>query len=381
MQYDITMLVLNDVAYDGRVRFEASTLASAGWRVLVIGTQRANGTFSDHETHHGFDIHRVRYKRMGASLYQPWRLLRHSVQAIQIIRTLRKTPARAYHAHDLPALILLWLARRHTTVYDSHELYLFLTNNGRQRTLKQRLMMCFERHLAKHTDAVITVCDTMSRTLARWYGIQPIVVKNIKPPAVNDTQPSVDLRAVVGQGKRCIVHTGDITEKGRALRELVAALPLLPDDTVLVLLGQGEAETALCELAASLGIRDRLFIVPPVQPEEVALTIQTADAAAVLLRPDSLHFRATLPNKLFEAVAAGLPVVASDSFPLKRIVKKYALGIVCSPQPAQIANAFNQLLEPERQKYFREQVRHAQQALNPTVEAQKLCTLYQRLLS
>lgn len=94
-EFDIVMLVLNDLSFDGRVRREAAALAAAGWRVLVIGTQRAGGTLPDEEDVDGFAIRRVRYRRFGQGR-RPWRWLRHASQAIQIIRAMARTRARVY---------------------------------------------------------------------------------------------------------------------------------------------------------------------------------------------------------------------------------------------------------------------------------------------
>ncbi len=71
---------------DARVRREAAALAGAGWRVLVVGTQRARGTLPERETLYGFDIQRVSYGRFGAQKWWPWRWIRHGLQAGQIIR-------------------------------------------------------------------------------------------------------------------------------------------------------------------------------------------------------------------------------------------------------------------------------------------------------
>jgi glycogen(starch) synthase len=391
--YDVVMLVLNDVSFDGRVRSEAAALAAAGWRVLVVGTQRANGKLPDQETMQGFELRRVRYGRFGERLWRPWRWVRHGLQAWQIVRALSERQTRAYDAHDFPALILVSLTlmlrhRRAVLVYDAHELYLFrapyhsrLANAWHRLT--RPLFMHLEQRLARRADAVLALAEARARLLARWYGIpRPAVIQNALDPVSLDIPAPVDLRRVVGEGRRCVVHTGDIDGRRRAVTELVRAVALLPEDVALVFLGQGASVEAVRALAEACGIGERVFIVPPVPPEHVAVTIRPADVAAILMRTESWNTRAGLPNKLFEAVGAGVPVLASDMFVLRRVVRRYDLGLLCDQDdPALIARALRQMLVPETQAFYRERVQAAQRDLNWQIEAEKLRTVYGRLLA
>lgn len=359
--------------------------------MLVVGTQRSYGTLPDEETMQGFTVRRVRYGRFGANKRRPWRWFRHGLQAVQIIRTLNATPTRAYHAHDLPALILIAFARlvrqRSTrVVYDSHELFLFNSPHSsrwanRWNTITRPFFMAIEKRLARRADAVLGLSDVRARCLSRWYGIpRPTVIYNIVDPVQAGEQAPFDLRALVGAESRCIVHTGDITNRGRALNELIDAMALLPGDCTLVFLGQGEAWPELRARAAQLGIDHRVFQVPPVPPDQVAAAISSADVGISLLRPDAYNIRASIPNKLWEAMAAGLPIVASDNFAQVQIIRRCDLGVTCSPHhPPDIARAILQALR--EQAHYRACITAAQRGLPWQAEAEKLCRIYRDLLA
>jgi len=387
--YDIVMLVLNDVAYDSRVRREAAALAAAGWRVLVIGTQRYGGALPDRERLDGYDLWRVRYGRYGAGLRRPWRWVRHTLQAAQIIRVLRSVQARVHHAHDLPALLVVWAARtgvrpRARLVYDAHELYLFMSPYpsawiNRWHALTRLVFMRIEGALARRADLVLTLSEPNARLLARWYGIpRPTVIANaVDPPAdaAADGHPRLN-------GSGCaVVHIGEITERGRALSEMVRALALLPEPVTLAFLGWGPDQGRLDALARTLHVGERVMFLPPVSPDEVAAAVRPARAALVLQRPDSINARAAAPIKLYEAVAAGLPVVASDTPDLRQIVRRYGLGPVCDPlDPAAIAAALRDVLDPAQQARYRENVRRAQRELTWACQAGRLVACYRPLL-
>jgi glycosyltransferase involved in cell wall biosynthesis len=375
-QYDIIMLVLNDLAYDGRVRREAASLAVRGWRVLVIGTQRADGALPDCETLHGFEVRRVRYGRFGAGLWRPWRWIRHLFQLIQIYQVLFSVQGRAYHAHDLPALLVLSplrLIRRHRVwVYDSHELYLFMSTPwvNRWHVFTRPLFMWLEGFLARRADAVLTVSEVRARMLAYWYSIpRPTALHNIVDPASPVPNQT---------GQRVIVHTGNITNRGRALTELIEAMALLPADCILVFLGQGESWPELQAQAVRLGIGDRVFQKTPVPPDQVPEAISSADVAVSLPRADSFNQRASIQNKLWEAMAAGLPVVATDLVGQRRLGRR--LGVLCRADndPTSIAAALRQVLDaPDT---YRACVQAAQHEFTWDIEAEKLGAIYRRLL-
>jgi glycosyltransferase involved in cell wall biosynthesis len=390
--YDIVMLVLNDVVHDARVRREAAALAGAGWRVLVIGTQRADGQQPDFETLQGFDLLRGRYRRLGAQKWWPWRWIRHGLQAWQIIETVNGVPTRAYHAHDLPALILLSLVKTlwrkpSALVYDSHELYLFMSvHRSRLFNFWHRLtrpaFMRLEGYLCRRADAVITLSESKARLLAMWYGIpRPVVVRNVIDPVGEGALAPIDLQEIVGN-RRYIVHTGQITQQGRCLTELVEALKLLPLDVALVFLGRGYAEEQeLSRLAERLRIRERVFLVPPVLPEQVPATIRTAAAAGVLLRSDDLNVRTSLPTKFFEALAGGVPVVTSSQYTVARVVRQFDLGECClGNDPESIAAAFRKVFTPERQATCRAHIAAARQVINWQTEATRLDAVYREVL-
>ncbi|MBZ0278306.1 MAG: glycosyltransferase, partial [Anaerolineae bacterium] len=348
MPCDICMIVHNDITNDSRVKREAATLVNQGRQVTIVCIVLENKDLPAIETVDGYTIVRVGLNRQhGATpktLGKLFRLLR-AIPALVI--QVRKTRSRVVHAHDFPGLLLAALAGiwRRPVVYDSHELFFGRTFTGMPPAILfvLKLLKPLEKFLARRAAAVLTVGDEVAACLAADLDIAlPIVVRN-----------TVDLRTngiaevpYPTEQFRIVAHTGRIFG-GRYLSEQVASLPHLPEDIALLLMGDGPAEKQLKEQATALGVSHRFFIVPPVLPQNIAPTLAQAHVALILITAAALNYYLSLPNKFFEAIAAGLPVIASPIKEVKRLIEHYDLGVICDPSnPAQIAAAIMQVLEP-----------------------------------
>jgi glycosyltransferase involved in cell wall biosynthesis len=240
-----------------------------------------------------------------------------------------------------------------------------------------RALRFVEHRLAPRAAGVITVSEPLADYIAAHLHIpRPLVLMN-----------GVDLRALQAPvpfergGRRIIAHSGYLSP-GRHLPELVAALTHLPDDVALALVGDGALREKLIAQAQELGVAERLLIVAPVNPHNLPTTLAQADAAVILITADTLNYQFSLPNKFFEAVAAGLPLVYSPIQEIDRLVREYDLGVSCDPtDPRRIAEAIQTILQPENLTRYRENALKAQEVLNWETEEQKLIALYRRLLT
>ena len=87
-------------------------------------------------------------------------------------------------------------------------------------------------------------------------------------------------------------------------------------------------------------------VLPPVPPTELLDWVASADVDAMPIQPTTLNHRLTTPNKLFEAMSAGVPVVASDLPGMAGIVRETGCGVlVDATDPDAIGAAIPGLLE------------------------------------
>lgn len=366
------MFVYNDVRTDARVRREASALARAGYRVTVIG--RGTSRLPSSEEVGGFRLLRTpaRDGRIGPGSESPWRLherrgvaarLRWLVgyggdfltwrrAALGLVAASRAAhgPDAIWHGHDLTGLVVAGAARARwggRVIYDSHELYLEAGSAARLPSVARRMLAALERRLIRRADAVVTVNASLARELAERYGVAPPVLVMNCPP-LPDSLPGREaspLRSALGlTGHRVVLHHGAIAE-GRGIRHAVEALHELPNDVVLVVLGDGELVPELRQLSESDAYRGRLLLHPAVPPERLLEWVAGADVGLVTFERVDLNNYLGTPNKLFECLAAGVPVVVSDFPEMRSIVEKDDLGMVADPtSPRSVAEAVRALL-------------------------------------
>jgi glycosyltransferase involved in cell wall biosynthesis len=262
--------------------------------------------------------------------------------------------ADVHHGHDLTALPAALLAARRDgrpVVYDSHEIFVDSGANAARPPWARRLLRHLERRWSGRTAALVTVNQAYAAVLTkRLRPRRTVVVHNCPPRWDPPTQPPERLRAAAGipAGVPIVLYHGAFS-RHRGLEELAEAL-LEPglERAHLVYLGYGGQRPAVDRLAADPRFGGRVHVLDAVPPEGLLEMVAGADVDAIPLQHSTLNHWLCTPNKLFESLAAGVPVVVSD-FPVMRAIvlddPAGPLGEVCDPaDPASIGTAIRTIV-------------------------------------
>jgi glycosyltransferase involved in cell wall biosynthesis len=269
-------------------------------------------------------------------------------------------PADLVHAMAYMGIpIGLDLGRRDhaPALYDARDIYVDAANIARLPGPARRLFAMVERRSARRASRVVTVNQPYAEVMERRFDVLlPLIVMNC---SYRRDVPSVPPRLFhehlsLPSTTRVVLYQGGFS-RDRGIEQLIEALPAFPERTVLVLLGYGALEGELRARAAAPDAAGRLFVLPAVPPTDLIDWVASADVVAMPIQPSTLNHRLTTPNKLFEAMTAGVPIVASDLPGMAGIIRETGCGVLCDPTtPDSIAAAIRSILdapEPERVAY------------------------------
>lgn len=359
--------------FDVRIFYkECKSLRKAGYDVVLVA---AGERFTNVE---GITIKTVpkAYNRFTRIVRTSWMLYKKAL----------KEEAAIYHIHD-PELILIGLLIRLSgtkVIYDVHE------DVPKQilgkswiwcpfRTTISNIFNLVEKAASKHFDAIVTATSSIAE---RFYEINKnvVVVKNF--PVCDEFNCITPNDNNYLKRSNCIVYIGGITEI-RGLREIIKAIGLVDSSYShkLILGGKFENDTFEKEIT-SLEEWSLVDFKGWLNRDQVAEVLQRSRAGLVLLYP-AANYLESLPVKMFEYMAAGLPVIASNFPYWKEIVNGNQCGLTVDPKdPVAIASAIKYIFDhPEEAEAMGQRGREAVlQKYNWKNEEKKLLKLYAKLL-
>jgi len=296
-----------------------------------------------------------------------------------------------WHAHDLTGLMAVAprVKAPARLVYDSHEIFLETGTAARLPGPLRRVLSAYEGRLARRAAAMITVNDQYAGVLQRRLRPRRIVVVRNCPPRWDVPEPPAKgLREAVGVSPSVplILYHGSFTHH-RGIEQLADAM-LQPglESAHLALLGFGGIRAELADLVAEPRFGGRLHLLEAVPPGDLLDWVAGADVDVIPLQHSTLNHWLCTPNKLWESLAAGVPVVVSDFPAMRPIVlddPSGALGAVCDPaDPASIAEAVRTIVErpPEARAELRRRcLEAAHERWNWEHESATLVELYSEI--
>jgi len=383
----ICMHVLGRARTDQRVLREATALTSAGYRVTIVDIE-SDPARGKTEAIEGVELrHIVMPDWFISTRFKPWFLVKLARILLAGVTNLAQAPADIYHAHDDNALFASNIAarlRRKPLVFDAHELPLVDPHIVRWPTLT-RVARFILRQLTQHARATIVVSAPIGLRLRELYGGPPaVVVRNLLP--YNTVPRSNRLREYFGLSveTRVALYQGQLAPD-RDLDKLVYAAHALPENVVIVLMGAGSSQQPLQRLIDAEGLQARVKLAPFVPYQELLAWTTSADVGLILYNPDfSENVRMCLPNKLFEYVMAGLPVLASPLVAVREILEEYQVGRIAERlDPASFGAAIGAMANDTAalEMMRRNELAAARGDLNWEAERWRLVDLYDRLVA
>ncbi|MBT4603690.1 MAG: glycosyltransferase [Bacteroidetes Order II. Incertae sedis bacterium] len=261
-------------------------------------------------------------------------------------------PARVYHASDLYTLrACATISAKHSAVYtfDSREYYAHVSATTGRPWVRWWWNM-EQRQFLRGAAGICTVSESIANALSKDFSIpKPVIVENT--PEATGTEDGLSIREMLTErgiedNRDLIAHIGQM-KKDRGCEQLVLSMKQVPD-AHLVFLGYGPIQPELERLTAEHSLSERIHFLPPVPPRAIQNALVGVSIGITMLLDTCLNHRYALPNKLFDYIRAGVPVLGADLVEMRRVIKRYDIGQTAdSNDPNQISKALKSMLNSE----------------------------------
>ncbi len=281
----------------------------------------------------------------------------------------------AYLANDwntLPMAAQAATTNNAALVIDLHEYAPLQYMEGPDQEKQRRLVRYTISKYIPKVSSSITVAGTFALRYNEEFGFFPGVIMNaperitLPEPAINPSSIKLMYHGVVSRGRNPELMIETIA---RCDERYSLHLMLIPNEYIV------ELKNLADRIAPN-----RVFFHDPVPPEKILERIAEFDVGLSIFPPVNYSSFATLPNKFFDYICAGLAVCLGPSPSSVELVEKYGVGVISDTfDPDDIASALNRT-SADRWISMRQASRYASRELNAGIEMKKLINIFDRLL-
>ena len=363
----IFLFVSNDLACDNRVNRIAVTLTSASHEVTVVGR----------ELPQSLPLPDVPYQTKRMRFLFRKGFLFYAEMNLRYFFFLLFSRYDIATANDLDTLLGVYIAvklRRKKIVYDSHE---FFTEVPELigKPFKKSIWLSIERHILPRLSHCMTVCKSISDEYKKLYHINMCVVRNVPFRKTEEIIPAT----VQLPFQNVILYQGALN-MGRGLELAIDSLEFLPNACLLIV-GDGDKFYEIQKYAREKSWNSRIIFIGRVPFTELATYTALASVGVSLEEDLGKNYRYALPNKLFDYIQAGKPVVVSDLLEMSAIVSSYKCGeILKERSPQMLAQAIEKILCDETNEYQKGSIRAAEE-LCWEKESAKVVEVYNEIIA
>lgn len=366
----VIVSVISDLVTDQRVHKATQTLREMGFDVLLVGTEKKK---SLPLAARDYKMKRIKMLfQKGFLFYAEWNT--------RLFFFLLFRSAKILLANDLdtlPANYTVAKLKKRILVYDTHE-YFTETAELYNRSFVKKVWQRIENFLIPRVKYIYTVNNSIAALYKQKFQKELVVVRNV--PFRRAMQPVTD-EFNLPANKKIVLMQGSGLNENRGLEELVLSMTLLPDEFILVIAGSGLIIDKLKNMAAANNLNHRVFFTGLLPPEQLQQLTRQAFCGCSLDKPLNLNQQASLPNKLFDYIAAGVPVITSNITEVATIVNQYSIGeVINEVSPESIAAAVTALATDENQyRQFKQNTVAAYNELNWDNEKHILISLFKKV--
>lgn len=325
----IILSVTNDLVTDQRVHRICCSLLKLNYEVLLVGrllktSLPVDRKYQTKRFNLWFNNHFFFYANYNIRLF--WFLLFS-----------KSTLLWSNDLDTLPANYLVSKLKGIKLVYDSHE-YFTEVPELVNRPKIQKIWQNIERWIFPKLKNVVTVSPQIANEYKAKYGIDITVIRNL-PIKLKEYYEVKDIKI---QNSKLIIYQGWVNIN-RGLEPLIEAMQHI-ENVHLYIIGDGDIFDKIVQQILDLNLQDKITLLGKIPFEFLPHYTHQADLGVSLEENVGLNYKYALPNKLFDYINAGVPVLTSDLPEMEKIVSTYNVGeTIDKIAPIEIAEKINRL--------------------------------------
>ncbi len=309
----IAVSVTNDIVTDQRVARTCDALLEAGHQIVLIGRLLKESK----PVERPYRVCRMRLLFRRSVLF-------YAEYNLRLFLKLLFMRADLFYANDTDTLLANYCAakvRHKPLFFDAHEMFPEVPELV-ARPLVKRIWERIERHVVPRVDGAVTVCQSIADIYKERYGVDMGVVRNVPRQTKEFQHHTAQPPTILYQGAINI---------GRGIDRIIDAMEFLPEMRFVVA-GIGDEYETMKRYAASKPWAERIVFLGRLTPDELRQLTPTATLGACLLDNMGLNYYYSLPNRIGDFVAAGVPLVATDFPEIRRVVAAYGIGTLVADE-------------------------------------------------
>jgi glycosyltransferase involved in cell wall biosynthesis len=315
MKKKIIVSVINDLATDQRVHKTCLLLINCGADVLLVGRKLKN---SLPLTERPYQTKRMKlFFTKGPIFYLEYQ--------IRLFFLLMFCDAEVFFSNDLDTLLPNYIVAKvkgKSIVYDSHE-YFTEVPELQYSPIKKGIWKSIEKYVVPKLKHCITVNDSIAELFRNEYKNNWLVVRNV-PQKYNFNTKKSRQQLNMPLNKFIFILQGSGINVDRGAEEAVEAMQ--STDAVLYIIGSGDVFPLIKSKVLELKLEKKVKIIDKIPFHELMHYTSNCNMGLTLDKDTNINYKLSLPNKIFDYIQAGIPVLGTNLIEYKKIVDKYQIG-------------------------------------------------------